>query len=70
MEFGQDLEASSWEAAASHWASDHRLKLGGVAQGVTFQALQGTYEAQGFASDTSSVCHLLALGMQLQEHLL
>lgn len=30
-------------------------------QGVTFQALCGTQEAQGFAGDTSSVCHLLAL---------
>lgn len=30
-------------------------------QGVTFQALWGTQEAQGFAGDTSCVCHLLAL---------
>lgn len=61
VEFGQDPEAGSWEAAASHWPFDHRLKLGGVVQGVTFQALWGTSEAQGFAGDTSSVCHLLAL---------
>lgn len=30
-------------------------------QGGTFQALWNTHEAQGFADDTSSVCHLLVL---------
>lgn len=61
LEFGQDPAASSWGAAASHWPSDNRFKLSGIRQGVTFQALWGTHEAQGSAGDTSNVCHLLAL---------